>query len=87
MTTMKVSAEIRDRLMRLARGHERSLGEELAVLVADAEEREWRRAAKSAASRLRTDAPGWAEYLAEADTWDSLAGTVPPEAEPRQVPT
>lgn len=70
MTTMKVSVEVRDRLMSLADSHGRTLGAELAALVEEAEEREWWRGAKQAAARLQANADLWEEYLREADGWD-----------------
>lgn len=70
---MKVSVEIRDRLMALARGHDRTLGAELAALVAEAEEREWWKAAKAAAARLQADPEQWDDYLNEAEAWDTLS--------------
>jgi hypothetical protein len=70
---MKVSAEVRDRLAALARRHDRTLGAELSVLIADAEEREWWRAAKESAARLQADPEQWADYLTEADAWDAAS--------------
>jgi len=74
MTTMKVSVEVRDRLMALADSHGRTLGTELAALVAEAEEREWWSSAKQAAARLQANAELWQEYLREADGWDVAIG-------------
>jgi predicted transcriptional regulator len=73
MTTMKVPVEVRDRLMALARGHDRTLGAELTALVEEAEEREWWRNAKQAAARLRADREQWDDYLREADAWEAGA--------------
>lgn len=73
-TTMKLSVEVRDRLMALADRHGRTLGAELAALVAEAEEREWWRNAKLAAARLQADAEQWDEYLGEARTWEVSVG-------------
>jgi hypothetical protein len=73
MTTMKVPAEVRDRLMALARRHERTLGAELATLVGEAEEREWWSNAKRAAARLQADGEQWDDYLREADDWEATA--------------
>lgn len=79
-TTMKVTTELRDRLARLARRHDRSLGAELSAIVALAEEREWWQAVEAAAARLQGDQEQWAEYLAEADEWDAVAGDGLPDA-------
>jgi hypothetical protein len=73
MTTMKVTKDVRDRLAKLARRHDRSLGAELTAMVALAEEREWWQGAGEAVARLQADGEQWAEYLAEADEWDALA--------------
>jgi hypothetical protein len=73
MTTMKVPVEVRDRLMALARDHDRTLGAELRALLAEAEEREWWRKAKQAAARLQADPEQWEDYLREADAWDTAA--------------
>lgn len=70
MTTMKLSVEVRDRLMALATGHGRTLGAELAALIDEAEERDWWRNAKQAAARLQADAEQWGDYLREADDWN-----------------
>lgn len=70
MTTMKLSVEVRDRLMALATGHGRTLGTELAALVDEAEERNWWHNAKQAAARLQADAEQWGDYLREADDWN-----------------
>jgi hypothetical protein len=73
MTTMKVPVEVRDRLMALARDHDRTLGAELGALLDEAEERQWWRNAKRAASRLQADPEQWADYLHEVDAWDAAA--------------
>jgi hypothetical protein len=74
MTTMKVPVEVRDRLMALARGHERTLGAELGALVDEAEEREWWQVAKAATKQLRSDPEEWAHYLGEAEAWAAVSG-------------
>ena len=73
MTTMKVPVDVRDRLMALARDHDRTLGAELRALVNDAEEREWWSEAKQAAARLQADSEQWDDYLREADAWDTAS--------------
>jgi hypothetical protein len=71
MTTMKLSVDVRDRLMALATAHGRTLGAELAALVDEAEERDWWRNAQQAAARLQADVEQWADYLREADDWNA----------------
>jgi hypothetical protein len=71
MTTMKVPVDVRNRLMALARDHDRTLSAELAALIDDAEEREWWSRAKQAAARLQADSEQWDDYLREADAWDT----------------
>ena len=70
VTTMKLSVDVRDRLMALATSHGRTLGAELAALVNEAEEHDWWRNAKQAAARLQADPEQWEDYLREADDWD-----------------
>jgi hypothetical protein len=70
MTTMKLSVDVRDRLMALATTHGRTLGAELAALVEEAEERDWWGNAKQAAARLQADVEQWEDYLREADDWN-----------------
>lgn len=80
MTTMKVAADLRDRLAKLASRHERPLGVELAALVHAAEEREWWSSAEDAVRRLQADRDEWAAYLAEVDEWDAVSGDGLPDA-------
>jgi hypothetical protein len=71
MTTMKLSVDVRDRLMALATGHGRTLGAELAAIVDEAEDRDWWRNATQAAARLQANAEQWEDYLREADDWNA----------------
>lgn len=77
---MKVASDVRNRLARLASRHGRPLGAELAALVAAAEEREWWQAAEEAAARLESDPEQLADYLAETEAWDTVAGDALPNA-------
>ena len=67
---MKLSVEVRDRLLALANNHGRTLGAELAALVERAEECDWWHRAKQSAARLQADAGQWEDYLRETGDWN-----------------
>lgn len=71
-TTITVPASVRDRLRVLAQEHGRSLVDEIAALVADAEERRWRAGALADFARLQQDPEAWRDYQAELAEWDSF---------------
>lgn len=74
-TTMRVSAETRDRVMQVASSDYggASADETLQRLL----DEHWERRALEAVDRFREEDPdGWAEYLAEADQWDRAQAPV-----------
>lgn len=72
-TTIRVDVAVHDRLAVLAELHQRSLGDEIAALVAGAEEGAWWDDVRAGYARLRSDPGEWAGYLAEAEDWDATA--------------
>lgn len=66
-TTIKVSADLRDRLKAQAAQHDRTLGEHLEALLAEEALRERFRAARSAMMASPADA----EYSSEMRDWQS----------------
>lgn len=72
-TTIRVDVQVHDRLAVLAEAHHRSLGDEIAALVSDAEERAWWDEVHAGYARLRSEPQAWADYLAEAGEWDATA--------------
>lgn len=74
MTAMlRVSAETRDRVMKIAKSHGVSADEVMRRLL----DEHWERQAVEAMDRFRREDPeGWAEYLAEAAEWERIDAPV-----------
>jgi hypothetical protein len=74
MTAMlRVSAETRDRVMKIAKSDGVSADEVMRRLL----DEHWERQAVEAMDRFRREDPeGWAEYLAEAAEWERIDAPV-----------
>jgi len=70
MTTIKVSADTRDRLKRLADSEQSTMEVALAKLLDEAEEARFWRGVKADYARLQDDPEQWAGYVSELAEWD-----------------
>jgi predicted transcriptional regulator len=70
MTTIKVSAETRDRLKRLADAEQSTMEAALAKVLDEAEEARFWQAVKDDYARLQDDPEQWAGYVNELAEWD-----------------
>ncbi len=70
MTTIKVSAETRDRLKKLADAEQSTMEAALAKVLDEAEEARFWRGVKDDYARLQEDAAQWADYVNELAEWD-----------------
>jgi hypothetical protein len=73
-TTVKMPAELRDELARVARTDYAgvTLAEAVQRLLGEHEEARLRREIAAGYSRLQQDPAQWAGYLAELDEWDAV---------------
>jgi hypothetical protein len=74
MTTIKVSAQTRDRLKKLADEDHLTLDAELASTLDKAEEARFWAGVRSDYARLQADADEWGDYVSELAEWDQTAG-------------
>ncbi|HMA46951.1 MAG TPA: hypothetical protein VKP11_07100 [Frankiaceae bacterium] len=74
-TTLKVQAEVRDALARVAAEDfgGATLSEAVGRLLAEHEEVRVRRQIAAAYARLRSDPQQWRSYVDELDEWDAVA--------------
>jgi len=70
MTTIKVSADTRDRLKRLADAEQSTMEVALAKLLDEAEEARFWQGVKDDYARLQDDPEQWAGYVSELAEWD-----------------
>jgi hypothetical protein len=70
MTTIKVSAETRDRLKRLADAEQSTMEAALAKVLDEAEEARFWQGVKDDYARLQEDPEQWAGYVNELAEWD-----------------
>jgi hypothetical protein len=70
MTTIKVSAETRDRLKKLADAEQLTMEAALAKVLDGAEENRFWQGVKDDYARLQDDPEQWAGYVDELDEWD-----------------
>jgi hypothetical protein len=70
MTTIKVSAETRDRLKRLADAEQSTMEAALAKVLDQAEEARFWQGVKDDYARLQDDPEQWSDYVAELEEWD-----------------
>ena len=73
-TTMKIQADVRDHLARIAAEEfpGATLSEVLARLLAEHEQARTRREIAAAYARLQDDPASWADYVAEIEEWDAV---------------
>jgi hypothetical protein len=73
-TTMKIQADVRDHLARIATEEfpGATLSEVLARLLAEHEQARTRREIAAAYARLQDDPTSWADYVAEIEEWDAV---------------
>ena len=74
MTTIKVSAQTRDRLKRLADEDHLTMDAELARTLDKAEEARFWAGVRADYARLQADPAEWADYVSELAEWDHAAG-------------
>jgi hypothetical protein len=74
MTTIKVSAQTRDRLKRLADEDQLTMDGELARTLDNAEEARFWEGVRADYARLQADPQEWADYVSELAEWDHAAG-------------
>jgi hypothetical protein len=74
MTTIKVSAETRDRLKKLADAEQSTMDAALAKVLDEAEEARFRHGVKGDYARLQDDPEQWAGYVGELAEWDRTIG-------------
>jgi uncharacterized protein with von Willebrand factor type A (vWA) domain len=74
MTTIKVSAQTRDRLKRLADEDRLTMDAELARTLDKAEEARFWAGVRSDYARLQANPEEWAEYVSELAEWDHIVG-------------
>jgi len=74
MTTIKVSAETRDRLKRLADEDHLTLDAELARTLDNAEEARFWAGVRADYARLQANPQEWGDYVSELAEWDHTAG-------------
>jgi len=70
MTTIKVSAETRDRLKKLADAEQSTMEAALAKVLDQAEEARFWQGVKDDYARLQDDPEQWSEYVSELAEWD-----------------
>jgi hypothetical protein len=74
MTTIKVSAETRDRLKRLADAEQSTMEAALAKVLDQAEESRFWQGVKDDYARLQDDPEQWSDYVNELAEWDQTVG-------------
>jgi hypothetical protein len=74
MTTIKVSAQTRDRLKRLADEDHLTMDAELAQTLDKAEEARFWAGVREDYARLQADPQEWDDYVRELAEWDNTAG-------------
>jgi len=74
MTTIKVSAQTRDRLKRLADEDHLTMDAELARTLDKAEEARFWAGVRADYARLQADPEEWADYVSELAEWDHAVG-------------
>lgn len=74
MTTIKVSAQTRDRLKRLADEDHLTMDAELAQTLDKAEETRFWASVREDYARLQADPREWDGYVSELAEWDNTAG-------------
>jgi hypothetical protein len=74
MTTIKVSAQTRDRLKRLADEDRLTMDAELARTLDKAEEARFWAGVRSDYARLQANPEEWADYVSELADWDHIVG-------------
>jgi hypothetical protein len=74
MTTIKVSAETRDRLKKLADEDHLTLDAELAQTLDKAEDARFWAGVRADYARLQADPREWRDYVSELAEWDHTAG-------------
>jgi hypothetical protein len=74
MTTIKVSAQTRDRLKRLAEEDHLTMDAELARTLDTAEEARFWAGVQADYARLQADPQEWADYVSELAEWDHASG-------------
>jgi predicted transcriptional regulator len=72
MTTIKVSAETRDRLRKLADAEQSTMEAALAKVLDQAEEARFWQGVKDDYARLQEDPEQWAGYVNELAEWDQV---------------
>jgi predicted transcriptional regulator len=70
MTTIKVSAETRDRLKKLADAEQSTMEAALAKVLDEAEEARFWQGVKDDYARLQADPEEWSDYANELAEWD-----------------
>jgi hypothetical protein len=73
MTTIKVSAQTRDRLKRLADEDHLTMDAALAQVLDQAEEARFWAGVRADYARLQSDPQEWADYVGELAEWDTTA--------------
>jgi hypothetical protein len=73
MTTIKVSAQTRDRLKRLADEDHLTMDAALAQVLDQAEEARFWAGVRADYARLQADPQEWADYVGELAEWDATA--------------
>jgi hypothetical protein len=74
MTTIKVSAETRDRLKKLADAEQSTMEAALAKVLDQAEEARFWQGVKDDYARLQDDPEQWSDYVNELAEWDQTVG-------------
>jgi hypothetical protein len=74
MTTIKVSAETRNRLKRLADADQSTMEAALAKVLDQAEEARFWQGVKDDYARLQDDPEQWSDYVNELAEWDQTVG-------------
>jgi hypothetical protein len=74
MTTIKVSAETRDRLKKLADAEQSTMETALAKVLDQAEEARFWQGVKDDYARLQGDPEQWSDYVNELAEWDRTVG-------------
>ena len=74
MTTIKVSAETRDRLKKLAEAEQSTMEAALAKVLDQAEEARFWQGVKDDYARLQDDPDKWSDYVNELAEWDQTVG-------------
>jgi hypothetical protein len=74
MTTIKVSAQTRNRLRRLADEDHLTMDAALSQVLDQAEEARFWAGVRADYARLQADPEEWADYVGELAEWDATAG-------------